>query len=137
MRPFIGHYELEMDAEELPAEQAVILGLDDLAESDRYDGGIAAPGTCVDAMRGKRIELEEVHHVLARLAVDPVDRGLDREQAQMIAEALRCLVKADDREIAADRQQHHARAVPAQRRIDLQGAGHDLGSQERPRTVPD
>ena len=86
---------------------------------------------------GDRIELVEIHHVLARLAVDPVDRRLDREQAQMIAEILRRGVKADDREIAADRQQHDARAVPAERGIELQRARQHFGAQERSRTVAD
>ena len=38
---------------------------------------------------GDRIELVEIHHVLAGLAVDPVDRRLDRQLPQMVAEFVR------------------------------------------------
>ena len=43
--------------------------------------GIAPGGADVDAVARDRIELVEIHHVLARLAVDPVDRRLDRQHA--------------------------------------------------------
>src|SRR5690349_2672810 len=105
MRPFVGHHELEMHAEELPAEQVVVAGVDDLAEPDRDDlwiaPGLAELDADLDAMACQRIELEEVHHVLAGLAVDPLDRRLDSELTQMIAKMLRRRVKADDRIVAA------------------------------------
>ncbi len=40
MRPLIGHHELEMHSEKLPAEPVVVLRADDLAEPDRYDGRV-------------------------------------------------------------------------------------------------
>ena len=88
VRAFVGHHELEMDAEELPAEQVVVFGFDDFTEPDRHDGRVAPGGAGIDAVAGDRIERKEVHHILARLAVDPVDRRLEREFAQMIAEIL-------------------------------------------------
>src|SRR5207244_10197374 len=79
----------------------------------------------------------EVHHILARLAVDPVDRWLDRELAQMIAEMLGSGVEPDDRQVAADGQQHDARPVAAESRVELERPRHDLGTEEGPRTVAD
>ena len=38
---FVGHYELEMHPEELPAEAVVVFRLDDVAKPHRDDGGIA------------------------------------------------------------------------------------------------
>ena len=79
-----------------------MLRLDDFAEPDWYDGGVPPAGADVEAVAGNRIERIEIHHILARLAVDPVDRRLDRQQAKVIAEILRHRMKTDDREIAAD-----------------------------------
>ena len=53
--------------------------------------------------------------------------------AQMIAEILRSLVKADDRIIAAERQKHDARAMPAERGIELQARAPGFRS---PGTIP-
>jgi len=86
MGPFVGHDELEMDAEKLPAKFLVVLGLDDVAKANRDDLGIASGGADIDTVTGDRIELVEVHHVLACLTVDPVDRRLDRQHPQMVAE---------------------------------------------------
>ena len=63
-------------------------GLDDFPEPDRHDRGVASGGADLDAVSGDRIERKEVHHILARLAVDPVDRRLNRQQAKVIAEIL-------------------------------------------------
>src|SRR5258708_10943784 len=117
-----------MHPEELPAEQIVVLGIDHLAKPDRNDGRIAAERAGVDAVAFDRIELEEIHYVLAGLAVDPVDRRLDCELVQMIAGILRGLVESDDRMIAAERQQHDAPTLPAERRIALQRTRQDLGA---------
>src|SRR5260370_28726887 len=46
-------------------------------------------------------------------------------------------MKSHDREIAADRQQDNARAVPSEAWVELERARQDLGSQERTRTVAD
>src|SRR5689334_8369348 len=113
MWPFIGHYELEVDAKELPAKLVVMCGLDDVAEPNRHDPGVTPVGAYVDTMAGDRVEGIEIHHVLAGLAVDPVDRGLDRQPPQVVAEIPRCRVETHDRQIAADRQQRDPRAVPA------------------------
>ncbi len=137
MRPLVGLHELEMHPEELQAEQVVVFGIDDLAEPDRYDGRVVPKAPDVDAVACDRIELEEIHHVLAGLAVDPVDRRFDRELAQMIAEILRRLVESDDRIIAAERQQHDSGAVAAERGVAFERAGQNLGAQERPRAVAD
>jgi len=48
--------------------------------------------------------------------------GSTREQAKVIAEILRGRMKTDDREIAADRQQHNSRAVPTESRIEFERA---------------
>ena len=55
----------------------------------------------------------------------------------MVAEILRRRMKSDDREIAADRKQDDARAVPPERRIELERARQNLGAQKRSRTVAD
>ena len=55
----------------------------------------------------------------------------------MIAEVFRGGVETDDRKVAADREQDDTRAVAAERRIELQGAGEHLGAEERPGTVAD
>src|SRR6185295_15272708 len=119
MGPFIGHDELKMDPEEFPAETVVMLRPDDFPEPDRNDGGIAPGGADIDAVAGDRIERIEIHDILARLAVDPVNRGLDCQLAQMIAEITGGGVKTDDREVAPDGQQHDARAVASEIGIEF------------------
>src|SRR2546423_14746305 len=131
MRQLVGHHKLEMDPKELPAEQFVVLGLDDLAEPDWHDHGVAPGGSDIDAVASDRVEWIEIHHILARLAVDPVDRRFGRQQAQVLAEILRHGMKADDREIAADRYQDDAPTMPPERRIELECARQNLGAQER------
>src|SRR5258707_434902 len=46
-------------------------------------------------------------------------------------------MKSDDREIAADGEQDHARAMPTEAWVELQRARHNLGPQKRSRTVTD
>src|SRR5229473_8416995 len=46
-------------------------------------------------------------------------------------------MKSDDREIAADGEQDHTRAMPTKSRIELQRARHNLGPQKRSRTMTD
>src|ERR1700681_2010268 len=46
-------------------------------------------------------------------------------------------MKSDDREIAADGEQDHARTMPAESRIELERARQNLGPQKRSRTVTD
>src|SRR5262249_57953449 len=70
-------------------------------------------------------------------AVDPVDRWLGRDPAQMVAEEFCRLVIADDRIVAAERQQHDARAVPAEFRVTFEGARENFGAEERARAVTD
>src|SRR6185295_8057106 len=137
IRLFVGHHELEMDPEELPAKPLVMFGLDDVAETHRRDLGVASVGAGIDAVTLDRIELVEIHHVLARLAVDPVDRRLHRELPEMIAEILRGGVEPDDREISANRQQYDARAVPPQSGIEFQCPRQHFGAEKRSRTVAD
>ena len=55
----------------------------------------------------------------------------------MLAEIGGRLVEADDRVVAAERQQHDARAMLAERRIELQGTRQDFRAEKRSRTVPD
>src|SRR5438105_14337304 len=105
MRQLVGHHELEVNPKKLPAEEIVVLGLDDLAEPNRHDYRVAAGSSDIDAVAGDRVEWIEIHHILARLAVNPVDRRFGRQQAQVLAEILRHRMKPDDREIAADRKQ--------------------------------
>src|SRR6476646_7300269 len=90
----VGHHELEVHAEKLPAKFCVVLGLDEIAKPYRHDGGIAPFGPKLDAVAGDRVELVKVHHILARLAVDPVDRRFDRELPQVVAELPRHLVES-------------------------------------------
>src|SRR4051794_16900416 len=88
-------------------------------------------------MAGDWVEGIEIHHVLARLAVDPVDRGLDRQPPQVVAEILRLRVETHDRQISADRQQGDPRAVPADIGIELERAREDFDTQKRSRTMAD
>src|ERR1700687_6332483 len=46
-------------------------------------------------------------------------------------------MKPDDRKIAADAEQDHARTMPAERRTELKRARQNLGPQKRSRTVTD
>src|SRR6266446_4547802 len=46
-------------------------------------------------------------------------------------------MKSDDREIAADGEQDHARAMPTEAWVELERARHNLGAQKRSRTMPD
>src|ERR1044072_7971220 len=55
----------------------------------------------------------------------------------MVAEILRSLVIADDREIGADGQKHDARTVLAKRGIELQRACQQFDAEERSRAVAD
>ena len=73
------------------------------------DLGIASGGADIDAVAGDRIELVEVHHVLARLAVDPVDRRLDRQLPQMIAEI--CATRRGSRRSGNFRRSSAARSA--------------------------
>ena len=114
-----------------------MFGSDDLTESDRHNRRIPPRRPDVDAMAADRVERVEIHHILARLAVDPVDRRLDRQQAKVIAEVLGHSMKPHDREIASDRKQDNPRTMPRQIRIQLERACQDFGAQERARTVAD
>src|SRR6266702_7231379 len=126
-----------MDPKELPAEARVMFRLDNVAEAHRHEHGVALAAADIDAVALDRIELVEIHHVLARLAVDPVDRRLDRELPQVLAEIARYGMEADDREIGADRQQHDAGAMTSQRGIELERTRQQFRAQERPGTVAD
>src|SRR5258708_26670938 len=55
----------------------------------------------------------------------------------MIAEILRHGRKAAEREITADRQQDHARAMPPEAWVELERARQNFRSQERSRAVAD
>src|SRR5258708_19316448 len=103
---------MEMEAKEFPGEGVIIFRLDDVPEPDRHDSRVAPSRADIDAVAGDRVERMEVHHILARLAVDPVDRRLDRKPAQMVAEMLCSGMEPDNRQVAADRQHHHPPPLP-------------------------
>src|SRR5215203_5133545 len=133
--PLIGHDELEVHAKELPPEKVVMLGFDDLPEPDRHDNGVSSGLAQVDSMACDRVERIEIHHVLARLAVDPGDRWLTRQQAKMIPEILRNGMKPHNGEIAADRQQGDTRAMPSETGINLERTRQNFRCEERTRTM--
>src|SRR5260221_12364053 len=126
-----------MDPKELPAEQVVVLGFYNIAEPDRHDRRVTTERPDINAVTCDRIERIKVHHILARLAVDPVDRGLDRQKPKVIAEILRHRVKDDDLEIAANREQDNTQPVLPEIRFELECARQNLLPQKRTRTMSD
>src|SRR5436309_13871638 len=54
VRTFVGHDELEMHAEELPAEAVVMLRLDDFPKPHGDDGRVTPRGADLDAVAGDR-----------------------------------------------------------------------------------
>ena len=87
--------------------------------------GLQRAGPGVDTDAGDRIEIEEIQDVRPRLHIDPEDRRLDRDPRDVAVDPHRAAMQTDARHQRAGRQQHDARAVPAEVGIELERARHE------------
>src|SRR6185437_13076888 len=126
-----------MRLEKAPAAAAEVPGPPHVAETDRYNLGVAPGGAGIDAVAGDRVERPQIHNVVPRLEIDPADLAGDRQPAQAVAEPLRLLVEPDDRKIGADGQQPYRAAVFAERGIARQRPVDDVNGEEGAGRVAD